>query len=219
MEVDHNAKAEKYKNMGNDQFKKQNYQSAIQNYTEAIGKCNFTRSIDKIKQFYSFNLRSLDLNDNEPAYYTNRAIAYLKIEDFERAKQDCQLALNINPNFAKAYNRLSKCSIGLGDLYQASIKLLKSIELDPANVVNKKDQKHLADLKIVDTLVKKAIDEKRWESAVTNLGILLKDCVMSIDRICLKIECQCRAFLFAEANQFSAQCMKKESLSNSPKIL
>lgn len=38
MEVDQNAKAEKYKNMGNDQFKKGNYQSAIQNYTEAIGK-------------------------------------------------------------------------------------------------------------------------------------------------------------------------------------
>lgn len=58
-----------------------------------------------------------------------------------------------------------------------------------------------------------------WEKAVTNLGILLKDCVMSVDRICLKLECQCKAFLFDEANQFSAQCMKKESLCNNPKIL
>jgi tetratricopeptide (TPR) repeat protein len=59
----------------------------------------------------------LECCQTEPAYYTNRAIAYLKIEDFERAKQDCQLALNQNPNFAKAYNRLSKCFIALGDLY------------------------------------------------------------------------------------------------------
>ena len=55
------------------------------------------------------------------------------------AKQDCQFALNIDPNFSKAYNRLSKCYIAIGDLYQASVQLLKAIELDPENKVNKKD--------------------------------------------------------------------------------
>lgn len=32
------AKAEKYKNQGNDQFKLGNYQAAISAYTDAIGK-------------------------------------------------------------------------------------------------------------------------------------------------------------------------------------
>jgi tetratricopeptide (TPR) repeat protein len=60
------AKAEKYKNMGNDEFKKQNYQAAINYYSEAI-----------------------EIKDNEPAFFTNRAIAYLKIEKFEEARRDC----------------------------------------------------------------------------------------------------------------------------------
>lgn len=39
MEVDsHKAQAEKYKNQGNDEFKRGNYQSAINLYSEAIGK-------------------------------------------------------------------------------------------------------------------------------------------------------------------------------------
>ena len=77
----------------------------------------------------------------------------------------------------------------------------------------------MADLKIVDTLVNKAIEEQKWEKACTNLNSLLKDCSMSIDRICLKMECLCRSFEFDEANKYSAECMKKDSLCNNPKIL
>ena len=79
----------------------------------------------------------------EAAFYTNRAIAYLKIENFDLAMNDCKMALEVNPTFAKAYNRMSKCHIALGDLVQASVILQKSIELDPGNAVNKKDQKAL----------------------------------------------------------------------------
>ena len=56
------------------------------------------------------------MSPEEPAYYTNRAIAYLKTGKFELAMNDCKKALNVNPSFAKAYNRMSKCHIALGDL-------------------------------------------------------------------------------------------------------
>lgn len=93
------------------------------------------------------------------------------------------------------------------------------MELDPGNAVNKKDQKALADLKIVDTLVGNAIREERFEAAVTNLTALLKDCVISADRICLKIDCLMKSFQFDEANKFSAECMKRSELCNNPRIL
>ena len=83
------AKAEKLKNEGNDNFKKGKYNAAIELYGEAI-QCD----------------------GSNPAYYTNRAIAYLKIDDFDAAMNDCKQALNIDPKFAKAYNRISKCYIG-----------------------------------------------------------------------------------------------------------
>jgi DnaJ family protein C protein 7 len=50
-------KAEMLKNKGNEAFKRNNYQQAIELYSEAI-----------------------DCYGNEPAFYTNRAIAYLKAE-------------------------------------------------------------------------------------------------------------------------------------------
>jgi len=58
-------------------------------------------------------------------------------------------------------------------LTAASISLQKSIELDPKNEINKRDQKHLADLKITDSLVGKAFEESRFDNAVTNLNALL----------------------------------------------
>ena len=62
--------AEKHKNKGNDAFKSGNYQAAVECYGAAI-----------------------DLNPNEPAYYTNRCIAYLKLENPQLALNDCQRAL------------------------------------------------------------------------------------------------------------------------------
>ena len=52
---------------------------------------------------------------------------------------DCQRAIAINEKFAKAYNRMSKCFIAMGELSQASIALAKSMEMEPGNDVNKKD--------------------------------------------------------------------------------
>lgn len=129
------AKAEMYKNKGNNEFKLGNYQSAIDFYTEAICKYICPSHIN----LFAF----LETQPNEPAFYTNRAIANLKIEKFEPAMNDCRAALRINDKFTKAYNRMSKCQIALGQLAEASVSLQKSIDLEPNNPVNKKDQKHL----------------------------------------------------------------------------
>lgn len=191
------AKADQYKNQGNTEFKKGNYQAAIDLYGQAIDYC-----------------------PSNPAYFTNRAIAYLKLEDFNSAMNDCKLALSIDAKFAKAYNRLSKCHIATGDLYEASVALQKSNELEPGNPINKKDAKHLADLKITETLINKALNAEAWGKAVTNLTALLSDCTQSVKHHCLKIECLLKAFEFDEANKFSASIMKKSgSLPRHPRIL
>lgn len=108
--------AEKSKNLGNDQYKLGNFQKAIEFYCDAI-----------------------EINNQEPAYYTNRAIAHLQLAQYEQARGDCQAALRIDENFAKAYNRLSKCNVFLGELAEASVNLQRSIALEPNAAANKKD--------------------------------------------------------------------------------
>ena len=90
-----NAQAEVFKNKGNDEFKLGNYEAAIGLYTEAISKYKIF--------FIKFNIINLifdiyiDTQPNEPAYYTNRAIAYLKQENYTSAMIDCKMALRVNP--------------------------------------------------------------------------------------------------------------------------
>ena len=103
-------------------------------------------------------------------------------------------ALRIDNKFSKAYNRLSKCNIALGELADASVNLSKSIALDPKNAVNKKDLKMLNDLKITKTLIDRFFEEEKYEKVVTNLTELMKECKLSIDFMCMKIECMLKAY-------------------------
>lgn len=60
-----------------------------------------------------FNL--LDLERTE-GVYTNRAVAYIKLQKFKEALHDCEQALVINPKFAKAHVRAYNCYLQTGDL-------------------------------------------------------------------------------------------------------
>jgi len=78
----------------------------------------------------------------------------------------------------------------------------------------------LNDLKIIESLVDKAIKEDNFDKAVTNLSQLLEDCKHSVKLIALKIECLMRAFKFDEASSYSAQIQKKaDDLANHPLFL
>ena len=70
------------KNKGNDAFKSKDWPAAIDFYSKAI-----------------------DLNDHEPSFYTNRAQANIKMEAYGYAIADATKALEINPDFVKAYYR------------------------------------------------------------------------------------------------------------------
>ena len=146
-------------------------------------------------------------------------MAYLKLEEPNLAMQDCQRAIQVDERFAKAYNRLSKCYVAMGDLQAASMSLAKSLEISPKDAVNKKDQKALNDLKITEKLVNKAIAEEHYARAVAQLNNLLEQTFASLTHICLKIECMLRAFKFEDANKYSAELMKNEKFANNPRIL
>lgn len=57
----------------------------------------------------------LGVKKNE-AIYTNRALTYIQMKEFRKAIEDCERALDLNPNFGKAHKRMSKAYLGLGDL-------------------------------------------------------------------------------------------------------
>jgi serine/threonine-protein phosphatase 5 len=70
------------KNKGNDAFKAKDWPTAIECYTKAI-----------------------ELNDQEPSFYTNRAQANMKLEAYGFAVADATKAIELDPQFVKAYYR------------------------------------------------------------------------------------------------------------------
>ena len=63
-------------------------------------------------------------------HYVNRALAYIKIDDFRAALKDCNQAITINSRFPLAYYVRSKVFAGLGDEARSFRDLVYAYQLD-----------------------------------------------------------------------------------------
>ena len=78
------------KNKGNEAFKKQDWPAAVDWYTKAI-----------------------DLYDQEPSFFTNRAQANIKLESYGLAIIDADKAIELDPNNVKAYYRRASANTAI----------------------------------------------------------------------------------------------------------
>ncbi|KAJ3333970.1 Sperm associated antigen 1 [Blyttiomyces sp. JEL0837] len=99
------------KTKGNEAFKSQDFEDAIDYYTRSL------------KILPRANL------------YTNRAIAYLKVKQFQKAEDDCTAALELNdPQFNfKAYLRRASARTKRGKYLEAITDLNEALKLNPGN--------------------------------------------------------------------------------------
>ena len=98
------ALAEKIKKEGNELFQNNKFLEALDKYTEAINLKVETK--------------------NNAVYYSNRALTNLKLENYGSAIEDSNMALKIDPNFAKAVQRRADAYIALNKLADAIKDLL-----------------------------------------------------------------------------------------------
>eukprot|EP01084_Bolivina_argentea_P096810 174038_1 len=121
--------SEKWKIKGNSFYKQKDYQQAFQCYSEAI-----------------------KLDSNNAIYFCNRAACYSAIDIdkyFCKAIVDCERAIELNSNYAKAYSRLAWICHKKGGVpksiinYQRAINCLKNNESTTANAQLKQYQKQL----------------------------------------------------------------------------
>ncbi|NXT83759.1 TOM34 protein, partial [Zapornia atra] len=102
-------RARTLKEEGNELVKKGNHKKAVEKYSE-----------------------SLKLNQ-ECATYTNRALCYLTLKQYQEAVQDCTEALKLDPKNIKALYRRAQASKELKD-YKSSIADIKSLlKTEPKN--------------------------------------------------------------------------------------
>ncbi|XP_011729995.2 sperm-associated antigen 1 isoform X1 [Macaca nemestrina] len=95
------------KEEGNQCVNDKNYKDALRKYSEC-----------------------LKINNKECAIYTNRALCYLKLCQFEEAKQDCDQALQLDDGNVKACYRRALAHKGLKNYQKSLIDLNKVLLLD-----------------------------------------------------------------------------------------
>ncbi|KFP36229.1 Tetratricopeptide repeat protein 12, partial [Chlamydotis macqueenii] len=96
------------KEKGNDAFRKGDYVVAIQRYTEGLEK----------------------LKDKQELY-TNRAQAYLKMQEYEKAIGDCEWALKCNEKCIKAWFLMGKAHLALQHYSESRQCYEKILQIDP----------------------------------------------------------------------------------------
>ena len=115
---------ENLKERGNEEYKKKNYNAAINLYTQAI-----------------------DLHPSEETLFGNRALCLKAINKSRQAIQDLKKALNLNPKNTKYLKRLAGLYILFGDFGDAEILLQKCINLEP------RDPSHMTEYNSVKKLI------------------------------------------------------------------
>ncbi|NXA04870.1 TTC12 protein, partial [Sapayoa aenigma] len=96
------------KEKGNDAFRRGDFSLAIQRYTEGLEK----------------------LRDKQELF-TNRAQAYLKIQEYEKAIGDCEWALKCNGKCIKAYFLMGKALLALRHYTESRQCYEKILQIDP----------------------------------------------------------------------------------------
>ncbi|NWY43592.1 TTC12 protein, partial [Sylvia atricapilla] len=96
------------KEQGNEAFRAGRFALAVQRYSEGL----------------------LQLRDKQELY-TNRAQAYLKLHEYEKAISDCEWALKCNKNCLKAYFLLGRAHLALQHFPEARQCYEKMLQIDP----------------------------------------------------------------------------------------
>ena len=116
-------KLDRARNEANDVFKRGRYSEAVNKYTECL-------SIDLANKITNAKLLG------------NRALAYIKIKEYERAISDCDAALKLDPTYLKARKTRAKATGESGDWAKAVEDLKSLAEENPNDPVIAKEVQH-----------------------------------------------------------------------------
>ncbi|XP_019854968.1 PREDICTED: dnaJ homolog subfamily C member 7-like [Amphimedon queenslandica] len=158
--------AEKLKTDGNEAYKAKNYQLAVRLYSTAI-----------------------DHAPDQASYYGNRSAAYMMLGHHQRALEDAQMAIKLDPNFVKGYLRAAKCHMMMGNPSLSTDYYDKVLMIQPGNSQAKEEKKQCESMIHYLTRAEQEFDKSKF-----------RECIFSLDQ-CLAVSPSCTRFrtLKAEA--------------------
>ncbi|KAL5278878.1 DNAJC7.2 family protein [Megaselia abdita] len=182
--------AEEKKNLGNDQYKAQNYQAALKLYSEAIHYC-----------------------PESAPYYGNRSACYMMLCNYKEALNDARRSVQLDEKFEKGYVRLVKCCIILGDFVGAEQAIKKFAEIDPQSKALRGEVTSCQQLRTLETKINDCYGNKEYRTVVFHLDTALKIANAANKYKLLKAECLAYLGRIDEASDIAVTAMKIDPTS------
>ncbi|KAK7045992.1 hypothetical protein VNI00_006987 [Paramarasmius palmivorus] len=129
--------AEKLKEEGSTLFSKQKYGPAAKKYTEAIA-----------------------IDNANPILYANRSACRLKLKQYLDAVADATKAVELNPNYAKAYARIAAAREALGQGRLSKVAWQKALEALPSDNLTEGEITQKKQYEVKLAAVSKACEEQ-----------------------------------------------------------
>lgn len=101
---------EHFKKLGNDAFSAKKYEDAIKSYSQAI-----------------------ELAPQNAVLFSNRCACYTNLKQWEKALNDANTCITLDPSFIKGYYRLSIVQTELGQFDDATTTIEAALEKEPDN--------------------------------------------------------------------------------------
>ncbi|KAJ8602796.1 hypothetical protein CTAYLR_002605 [Chrysophaeum taylorii] len=145
-------KAIEAKEKGNVAFRGGDFPTAIREYEEAVKR-----------------------DPKNPSYYNNLAAALSKIGDFQGAKQNCDKALEIDPNYVKAICKRADIEFLMKEYHKALESYKKGLSIEPDNAACKQGLQ-----KVTVAINQGGADQERTQHAMADPEIqaILQDPVI-----------------------------------------
>ena len=77
--------------------------------------------------------KSIDLFPEDPATYSNRALAHLRLKEYGKVIEDSNKAINLKPDYLKAYHRRGKAWAAVNKPELAIKDFQYILEVEPHN--------------------------------------------------------------------------------------
>lgn len=148
-----NLTADELKEQGNKCVKAANFTEAVLHYTHAI-----------------------KLNPNDAILYSNRSLAFLKMQQYYYANEDADRTIVLNPTWAKGYYRKAEVHMSVGQYDTALLSYGKALQLQPQDMGIIQAARKAADLSNRD--IEK---EKRTPAMGAGIGCIIGMCIVFAD--------------------------------------
>lgn len=156
--------AQTYKEEGNKAYKEERYSEAVEHYTKAISQAK------------------------DKTFYTNRALAFMKLKKFQKAAKDCEEAIKLDKTFAKAYIRHAECLMATGALKEALDSLNKAIEENGNNKEIRDTHGTVKNQLVYKEDLDAAWSKKDWETVLRKVECLLEKCIYDRNLVVKQLE-------------------------------